>query len=49
MYTFCTHTEARPDVGNSSGETPVHWAAKASNVTALDAMTRLLSLLLLAV
>jgi len=32
--------KARPDIGNSSGETPVHWAAKSSNVTALDAMTR---------
>merc|ERR1719199_332572 len=31
---------ARPDVGNASGETPVHWAAKSSNVLALDAMTR---------
>jgi len=31
---------ARPDVGNSSGECAVHWAAKSSNVIALDAMTR---------
>ncbi|CAJ1359526.1 unnamed protein product [Effrenium voratum] len=31
---------ARPDIGNQSGECPVHWAAKAANVTALDAMTR---------
>ncbi|CAE7245723.1 unnamed protein product [Symbiodinium natans] len=31
---------ARPDVGNDSGECPVHWAAKSSNVAALDAMTR---------
>eukprot|EP00440_Ansanella_granifera_P034100 gb/GFBE01036993.1/.p1 GENE.gb/GFBE01036993.1/~~gb/GFBE01036993.1/.p1 ORF type:complete len:742 (+),score=138.72 gb/GFBE01036993.1/:1-2226(+) len=31
---------ARPDIGNNSGESPVHWAAKSSNVTALDAMTR---------
>jgi len=32
--------KARADLGNSSGETPVHWAAKSSNVTALDTMTR---------
>mmetsp|Transcript_7817 Transcript_7817/g.18068 ORF Transcript_7817/g.18068 Transcript_7817/m.18068 type:complete len:681 (+) Transcript_7817:69-2111(+) len=31
---------ARPDAGNHSGECPVHWAAKSSNVAALDAMTR---------
>lgn len=31
---------ARSDIGNSSGETPVHWAAKSSNVTALYCMTR---------
>eukprot|EP00928_Gymnodinium_smaydae_P008354 TRINITY_DN13040_c0_g1_i1.p1 TRINITY_DN13040_c0_g1~~TRINITY_DN13040_c0_g1_i1.p1 ORF type:complete len:730 (-),score=157.92 TRINITY_DN13040_c0_g1_i1:131-2293(-) len=31
---------ARPDLGNSSGETPVHWAAKSSNVHGLDVMTR---------
>jgi len=32
--------QARPDLGNSSGESPVHWAAKSSNVLALDAMTK---------
>eukprot|EP00929_Paragymnodinium_shiwhaense_P041720 TRINITY_DN21665_c0_g1_i1.p1 TRINITY_DN21665_c0_g1~~TRINITY_DN21665_c0_g1_i1.p1 ORF type:complete len:721 (+),score=135.23 TRINITY_DN21665_c0_g1_i1:82-2244(+) len=31
---------ARADIGNTSGESPVHWAAKSSNVFALDAMTR---------
>eukprot|EP00933_Yihiella_yeosuensis_P066610 TRINITY_DN7096_c0_g1_i1.p1 TRINITY_DN7096_c0_g1~~TRINITY_DN7096_c0_g1_i1.p1 ORF type:complete len:729 (-),score=92.15 TRINITY_DN7096_c0_g1_i1:219-2405(-) len=31
---------ARPDIGNASGESPVHWAAKSSNVHALDLMTR---------
>eukprot|EP00927_Polykrikos_kofoidii_P070607 TRINITY_DN67020_c0_g1_i1.p1 TRINITY_DN67020_c0_g1~~TRINITY_DN67020_c0_g1_i1.p1 ORF type:complete len:785 (+),score=91.55 TRINITY_DN67020_c0_g1_i1:96-2357(+) len=31
---------ARPDVGNSCGETPVHLAAKSVNVHALDVMTR---------
>lgn len=30
---------ARPDIGNFSGESPVHWAAKSSNVTALDLLT----------
>lgn len=32
---------ARPDIGNSSGETPVHWAAKSSNVVALETMTKM--------
>ena len=31
--------QARPDIGNNSGECAVHWAAKSSNVKALDAMT----------
>lgn len=31
---------ANPDVGNSSGESAVHWAAKASNVHALGAMSK---------
>ena len=31
---------ARADVGNASGECPVHLAAKSTNVAALDAMTR---------
>jgi len=31
---------ARPDIGNNSGEAPVHWAAKSSNVCALDIMTK---------
>eukprot|EP00931_Biecheleriopsis_adriatica_P103093 TRINITY_DN7797_c0_g1_i1.p1 TRINITY_DN7797_c0_g1~~TRINITY_DN7797_c0_g1_i1.p1 ORF type:complete len:749 (+),score=114.64 TRINITY_DN7797_c0_g1_i1:56-2248(+) len=31
---------ARPDIGNVSGESPIHWASKSSNVSALDAMTR---------
>lgn len=31
---------ARADICNSSGETPVHWAAKSSNIAALDTLTR---------
>ena len=31
---------ARPDLPNNSGECAIHWAAKSSNVIALDAMTR---------
>ncbi|CAE7217438.1 unnamed protein product [Symbiodinium sp. CCMP2592] len=31
---------ARPDIPNYSGESAIHWAAKSSNVIALDAMTR---------
>jgi len=31
---------ARPNIGNASGESAVHWAAKASNISALDAMTK---------
>mmetsp|Transcript_63976 Transcript_63976/g.177506 ORF Transcript_63976/g.177506 Transcript_63976/m.177506 type:complete len:713 (-) Transcript_63976:249-2387(-) len=31
---------ARPNIGNSSGESAVHWAAKASNISSLDAMTK---------
>lgn len=32
--------KVKPEIGNQSGETPVHWAAKSSNVNALDAMTK---------
>jgi len=31
---------ARPDMGNSSGESAVHWAAKSSNVHCLGVMTK---------
>lgn len=31
---------ANPQTGNSSGETPVHWAAKSSNVHALGVITK---------
>merc|ERR1719188_2628878 len=36
---LCEHG-ARPDIGNATGEAPVHWAAKSSNVCALDIMTK---------
>lgn len=41
LLTKLMESNARPDIGNTAGETPVHWAAKSSNVTALDTMTKL--------
>lgn len=40
ILTKLVDRNARPDIGNNSGETAVHWAAKSSNVHALDSMTR---------
>eukprot|EP00438_Fugacium_kawagutii_P018944 Skav232071 [mRNA] locus=scaffold1176:272203:273751:- [translate_table: standard] len=40
MLNSLVERRARPDIGNLSGEFAVHWAAKSSNVHALEAMTR---------
>eukprot|EP00913_Durusdinium_trenchii_P023771 g22325.t1 len=40
MLNSLLERRARADAANLSGECPVHWATKSSNVTALDAMTR---------
>jgi len=40
LLTPLLEKRARPDLPNNSGECAVHWAAKSSNVVALDAMTR---------
>lgn len=40
LVTRLLEFKARADLGNSSRETAVHWAAKSSNMHALDAMTR---------
>jgi len=40
MATKLLERSARPDLGNSSGESAVHWAAKSSNVHALGLMTK---------
>lgn len=40
LVTRLLDLKARADVGNQFRETAVHWAAKSSNVLALDAMTK---------
>merc|ERR1719456_1465464 len=40
MVQLLLESGARQDIGNSAGETPVHWAAKSSNAVALNLMTK---------